>query len=151
MTGNWTDRIVGDRMTVDQAFNEQVQRSQFSNQEWGMIMTAVEFDIENPESDERAKLVADTTNVSAIMPELDKMEKRMGGGPGSGPSDSGFLGTVRDALGLGSESKNGDKTPDQERVRAAESLAQAYAQELQKHLEDRGKWDDVRSVAAAEK
>ena len=150
MSQEWTDRIVGDRMTVDQAFNDRVQQSQFSNQEWGMIMTAVEFEIENVESDDSARLVAETSNVEAIIPELDKMESRMAGGPGSGPSKSGgFIGTVRDALGFGSDdSKNGSKTPDQDRVQAAEQLAQAYAEELQAHLEDRGKWGDVRAAAA---
>jgi hypothetical protein len=149
MSQEWTDRIVGDRMTVDQAFNDRVQQSQFSNQEWGMIMTAVEFAIENVDSDEDARLVADTENVPAIIPELDKMEQRMAGGPGSGPSKSGgFLGSVKDALGLGSDSKNGEQKPDQDRVQAAEQLAQAYAEELQAHLEDRGKWDDVRAAAA---
>jgi hypothetical protein len=149
MTDEWTDRIVGDRMTVDQEFNDRVRGSQFSNQEWGMIMTAVEFDIENPESDDGARLVADTTNVPAIIPELDKMEERMAGGPGSGPSDSsGFLGQVKDALGFGGESENGEKKPDRDRVQAAERLAQEYAEELQAHLEERGKWDDVRAAAA---
>jgi hypothetical protein len=148
MSQEWTDRIVGDRMTVDQAFNDRVQQSQFSNQEWGMIMTAVEFRIENPESDD-ARLLADTANVPTIIPELDKMEERMAGGPGSGPSKSGgFLGQVKDALGFGENSDNGEKKPDKDRVQAAEQLAQAYADELQAHLEDRGKWDDVRAAAA---
>lgn len=149
MSQEWTDRIVGDRMTVDQAFNDRVQQSQFSNQEWGMIMTAVDFAIENADSADDARLVAVTENIPAIMPELDKMEQRMAGGPGSGPSKSGgFLGTVKDALGFGGESKNGEEKPDQDRVQAAEQLTQAYADELQKHLEDRGKWDDVRAAAA---
>lgn len=146
MTDAWQDRIVGDRMTVDQAFNDQVQRSQFSNQEWGMIMTAVEFDIENPESDD-ARLIADTTNVPTIIPELDKMNQRMAGPGGGQTQSSGFLGSVKNALGLGS-SKNGENSPDADRVQAAESLAQAYAEELQAHLEERGKWDDVRSAAS---
>lgn len=150
MTDEWTDRIVGDRMTVDQAFNDRVQGSQFSNQEWGMIMTAVEFEIENPESAEGARLVADTTNVSAIIPELDKMDERVTGPGGGHSKSSGFLGDVKNALGLGSDGDSSDDTANPDRVQAAERLAQAYAEELQAHLEERGKWDDVRAAAASQ-
>ncbi|MFB6099480.1 MAG: DUF5799 family protein, partial [Salinibacter sp.] len=31
--------------------------SQFSNQQWGLIMTATDLKIEHPEDDERAKLL----------------------------------------------------------------------------------------------
>jgi len=145
MTDEWTDRIVGDRMTVDQAFTDRVQSSQFSNQEWGMIMTAVEFDIENPDSAEHARLVADTSNVPTIIPELDKMDQRVTG-PGGGKSDSGgIIGNVKNALGLGES--DDDDAADAERIAAAERLAQEYADELQAHLEERDKWDDVRSAA----
>ena len=135
--------IVGDRMAVDNEFNSQVAASEFSRQEWGLIMTAVEFEIEDPGSD-RARLVADTGNLSAVMPEMDRIAERQqgmaGGGSGSG---GGLLGSLKDALGLG-----GSGGTDPDRVRAAEELANAYATELQRHLEERGKWEQVCAAAS---
>nr|WP_254662968.1 DUF5799 family protein [Haladaptatus sp. W1] len=39
-------------------------------------MTAVEFDIEHPEDDERAKLVADTSKVKQVMPRWRTSSRR---------------------------------------------------------------------------
>ena len=50
----WEDMIVGDRMTVDNEFTDRVQASQFSNQEWGLIMTATELDFEAADDPEAA-------------------------------------------------------------------------------------------------
>ena len=145
MSGNWTDMIVGDRMAVDNEFNSQIESSEFSRQEWGLIMTAVEFEIEEPGTD-RARLVADTGNLSAVMPEMDRIanqQRGMGGGGGGG-SGGGILGSLKDALGLG----GGSGKSDPDRVRAAEDLANAYAKELQRHLEERGKWEAVQAAAS---
>jgi hypothetical protein len=147
MSGNWTDMIVGDRMAVDNEFNSQIEASEFSRQEWGLIMTAVEFEIEDPGTD-RARLVADTGNLSAVMPEMDRIADRQGamagGGDDGGRSGGGILGSLKDALGFGGGSSRGS---DAERTRAAERLANAYAKELQQHLEERGKWEDVCAAA----
>ncbi|MFC6941815.1 DUF5799 family protein [Salinirubellus sp. GCM10025818] len=146
MSGNWTDMIVGDRMAVDNEFNSEVEASEFSRQEWGLIMTAVEFEIEEPGTD-RARLVANTDNLPAVMPEMERIAEQqqgMGGGGGSGGAGNGggILGSLRDALGLG-----GSAGTDEDRVRAAEDLADAYAKELQRHLEERGKWEQVCATA----
>lgn len=145
--GDWTDRIVGARMTVDDRYASTVEASQFSRQQWGLIMTAVEFDIEHPGDDERAELVADTSGLSAVMPELDRVGdapgmgaaggsgRRSGGSGGSG----GFLGSVKDALGMGS----GD---DDERTAAAEELIDGYVAQLQERLEEQGRWGEVRAA-----
>jgi hypothetical protein len=147
MSGNWTDMIVGDRMAVDNEFNTQVEASEFSRQEWGLIMTAVEWEIEEPGTD-RARLVADTGNLSAVLPEMDRIAEQQrgmaGGGQGDGSGGGGLLGSLKDALGFG----GGSKQSDAERLRAAERLANAYAKELQQHLESRGKWEDVCAAAA---
>lgn len=145
MSGNWTDMIVGDRMNVDNSFSSTVEASQFSRQEWGLIMTAVEFEIDEPGTD-RARLVANTDNLPAVMPEMDRIadqQHRTARG-GSGGSGGGLLDSLRDALGLGGRSKEADA----ERMRAAEELANEYATELQRHLEERGRWDDVCAAAA---
>jgi hypothetical protein len=153
MSREWRDMIVGDRMTVDQAFAERVEHSRFSRQEWGLVMTAVELEIEQPEDDERARLVADTEQLPHVVPELENVREGMGamgagagaaGGDRSGRdgSGSGVLDSLRGALGLG-----GDDGPDEEELEAAKRLADAYAEALQRHLEQRGRWAEVRAAA----
>ncbi|WP_049982373.1 DUF5799 family protein [Halorubrum sp. BV1] len=143
----WTDAIVGERMTVDTQFNDRVAESRFTSQEWGLIMTAVEFEIENAGDPDAAGLVADTSNLPTIMPELENVRSQvaaMGGAPGgSGGSESGggVVDSIKGALGLGGS--GGDGVSDEE-LDAAERLVQEYADELQAHLEDVGKWEQVR-------
>lgn len=140
----WTDAIVGERMTVDDQFTDRVAASRFSGQEWGLIMTAVEFDIEDPGDPEGARVVADTSSLPAIMPELENVRSQMAamggsGGESSGGSGGGIVDSIKGALGLGGEDGSSD-----EEIAAAERLAQEYADELQAHLEDVGKWEQVR-------
>jgi len=140
---DWTDSIVGDRMTVDREFNDRITGSEFTSQEWGLIMTATEFDIEHADDPERARIVADTENLPQIMPELENVRSQMsqmGGAPGEGGSGSGgIVDSLKGALGLG-----GSDGPDEDRIDAAEELTQAYADELQTHLESKNKWEQVR-------
>jgi len=145
----WQDLIVGDRMRVDESFAGEVQRSGFTRSEWGMIMTAVDFEIVG--EGESAELVANTDNVDAILPELDEIVKRMGGyEPESAGSalgnllsggGGGILQNVRSSLGL----RNG---VDPERRQEAIRLANDYARALQGHLEERGRWEEIRDLAA---
>lgn len=151
----WTDQFVGDRMAVDREFSERVAASEFSSQEWGTIMTAVEFHIEEPESPSRAKVVADTSKIDQVVPALEEMSDAMGmggagggspggrGGGGSGGGGSGLFGSIRDSLGLG----GGDDS--EERAESAAALADEYAIQFQEHLEERGKWERACEVAAA--
>ena len=146
----WTDAIVGERMTVDNQFNERVAASRFSSQEWGLIMTATEFEIENADDPEAARVVADSSSLPAIMPELENLRSQMagmGGAPGgdgagdSGGSGGGVVDSIKGALGLGGGGSGG---PSGEELEAAERLVQEYADELQAHLEEVGKWEQVR-------
>ena len=147
----WTDAIVGERMTVDNRFNERVAGSQFSSQEWGLIMTATEFDIEDADDPEAARIVADTSSLPAIMPELENVRSQvaaMGGAPaqqrgGSGGSGGGIVDSIKNALGLGGGNSGGGGV-DPDELEAAERLVQEYADELQAHLEEVGKWEQVR-------
>jgi len=143
----WTDAIVGERMTVDNQFNDRVSASRFSSQEWGLIMTATEFEIEDAGDPEEARIVADTSNLPAIMPELENVRSQvaaMGGAPGGdggkGGSGGGLVDSIKGALGLG----GGNDGPSDEELDAAERLVQEYADELQAHLEEVGKWEQVR-------
>jgi len=141
---DWTDSIVGDRMTVDREFNDRVENSEFSSQEWGLIMTATELDIEHADDPERARIVAKTEKLPQIMPELENVRSQMsqmGGAPGgdSGSSGGGIVDSLKGALGLG-----GSDSVDEEQVEAAERLTQAYADALQTHLESKNKWEQVR-------
>jgi len=138
----WSDRIVGERMQTDREFAEKVAASNFSRQQWGLIMTAVEFEIENPHDPESARLVANTSKVESIVPELERVDQAAGmAAGGERPSDDsgGILDGVKDALGLG----GGGGGVDREQLAAAEEMAQLYAGDLQESLEAKGKWEEV--------
>ncbi|QCS41734.1 DUF5799 family protein [Natrinema versiforme] len=148
---SWTDRIVGERMTVDQEFASQIETSQFSNQQWSLIMTATEFEIEHADDPERAQIVANTDNLDGIIPELENVQTGMGamagGGAGGGSSSSsggGIFDSIMGALGMGGSGGSSER----EQREAAERLTQEYATELQSHLESKGKWEKVRRTAA---
>jgi len=142
----WTDAIVGDRMTVDNQFTERVSASRFSSQEWGLIMTATELRIEDAEDPDDARIVADTSSLPAIMPELENVRSQvaaMGGSPDRGDgggSGGGIVDSIKGALGLDGSGGGGND----EELAAAEQLVQEYADELQAHLEANGKWEQVR-------
>lgn len=150
---SWTDRIVGERMRVDQEFSSRIAESRFSNQEWSLIMTATDFEIENPEDPETAQIVANTENVEHVLPELENLRSQMGqlgGGVGSGRSNrqsGSVVGSIKRVLGLGNGGSGSGAVSDAERE-AAERLTQEYANELQSHLESSGRWDAVRRQAA---
>lgn len=146
MTDNdWTGRIAGERMSVDQQFTDRVEASSFSNQQWGLVMTAIEFEIEGASDPESARIVADTSKLGSIMPELDRVGNQAPmGGPGDsrGGSGGGLLSGVKSMLGI----DGGDG--DDEQTAEAERLAQAYADELQSELETKDRWDSVCEAAA---
>lgn len=146
---SWNDRIVGARMTVDKLFTDRVAASQLTRQEWGLIMMAVDLEIEHADDPERARIVANTEKLPDIIPELDTIRQQMQGGMG-GPQQKkqsgGMLKSVKNALGLGSK----DAEIDEAEIRNAERLAQEYADMLQQHLEENGRWDEIRRVAADE-
>ena len=143
---DWQDMIVGDRMAVDEEFSTEVDGSSFSRQEWGLIMTATSFEITDPGDEEAATLVADTSQLPAVMPELERVAE-MGpmGGPQEQSGGGGLIGSVLDSLGLGGSDDDG---VDEERLDAAESMVDRYAEELQSHLESEGRWAEVRAAAA---
>ncbi|MFB6142507.1 MAG: DUF5799 family protein [Halorientalis sp.] len=145
MTDHWTDHILGDRMTVDQEFADRVAQSQFTHQQWGLLMTAVEFAIEDPDDSEQATLVADTSDLPDVVPELDAMDQSPAAmtGRGAGSEGEGIVATLKGKLGLAED----DDGVDEEAVEAAEKLADEYAELLQRHLEERGKWAEVRDLA----
>jgi hypothetical protein len=146
---DWTDRIVGARMALDQEFEEQVRGSRFSRQEWGLVMTAVEFRIEDAGDPDRARLVGDTTNLEAIIPEMERVAQQQSNMHGAGGDDDsgGILGNVLGALGLGGSDDGG---VDEEKVAAAESLVADYTEELQVKLEEQGRWEEIREAAATQ-
>jgi hypothetical protein len=133
---NWTDAIVGERMALDRDFSDRVRESEFSNQEWGLIMTATEFEIEAAADPDRARIVADTSNLPEMMPELENVRSQMSGG--GGESSESVVDTIKSAFGLGGDDG------DDERLETAERLVQEYAEELQERLESKGKWQRVR-------
>lgn len=135
----WRDMIVGERMTVDRAFEDRIEASPFSRQQWGLVMTAVEFQIDG-DDESGYHLVADTSKLGHVLPEIDRMADQGMGGREATPSGSGgggIFGSVKSAIGLG-----GGGSDDEQRE-AAESLAREYASALQSELEEAGKWERV--------
>lgn len=145
----WQDMIVGDRMAVDEEFSSRIDDSQFSRQEWGLVMTAIEFEITDPGDETKAKLVANTSELRSMMPEIEKVAQM---DPMSGPqeesgSGGGLLSSLFDAIGLKNGSSGGSGV-DEEKLAAAKTLVSAYADELQARLEEQGRWDEIRETAA---
>lgn len=144
---DWQDKMVGARMAVDDSYSSAVDNSRFSRQEWGLIMTAVEFDIRDPADEERAELVADTSHLPDIVPELEKVANMQGAMGGMGEPDrgggGGLFDSLKGALGLGGD--DGTEV-DESKVLAAESLAEGYAAELQAYLEEHGRWTEIRET-----
>lgn len=149
MENDWTDRLTGARMRVDQQFEETLEESEFTRQEWGLIMSAVEFDIKHADDPERATLVADTDKLAEIIPELPSIQREMGGSPRpveSAPTGEGMFGRLKQYLHqLRTDSPD---QSDSERLAAATVLVDEYASELQAFLESRGRWEEIRQAAA---
>ncbi|WP_136687931.1 DUF5799 family protein [Halorhabdus amylolytica] len=142
----WSEQIATERMQTDQEFADRVNASPLSNQQWGLVMTAVEFEIDGPEDPDSAQLVADTSKLSSVMDEIKRMGERGGGtamstssGGNSGESGGGLFGGLKDALGF-----DGD---DNQLREAAEELAEEYASELQSRLENRDRWAKICELA----
>ncbi|MFB6069009.1 MAG: DUF5799 family protein [Halobacterium sp.] len=148
MTDDWQDRIVGARMAVDQEFADRVQASTLSRPQWGLVMTAVEFELENPGDPENARIVADTSKLEHVLPEManvdDQMDQMAGRGGSDSSSGSGVVGGIKDALGLGGS----DEDDNEELAEESARLAQAYADDLQAHLEREGRFEEVCRAAA---
>jgi len=147
---DWTDAIIGERMAVDGEFSDRVAASRFSNAEWDLIMTATDLEIERADDPEAARIVADTDDVAAIIPELEAIRAQtasMAGQPGGDTRDSGggLVDSIKRALGVGSDESESEPV-DQEALAAAEELAAAYAEALQAHLEDTGSFERARAA-----
>ena len=131
--GSWRGQIAAERMQIDQEFTDRIAASSLSSQQWGLVMTAVEFDIEGPADPDTAQLVADTSKLPSVMDEIHRIGQRGPGGMGSGESTSGgLLDGVKDLLGFG----GGDDALEE----TAEEFAAEYATQLQTKLEERGRW-----------
>ncbi|WP_436900551.1 DUF5799 family protein [Halovenus halobia] len=147
MSNGWRDKLAGARMRVDQEFNQRVLDSQFSNQEWGLIMTAIEFDIESPDDPEQAEMVANTENLEQIMPELDNIPQGMARPDGSHDDSGGVVDSLKSVLGFDDSDSNGASV-DKDELAAATALVEEYASELQQSLEEEGRWKSVCAAAA---
>jgi hypothetical protein len=152
---DWSEIVERERLAVDNEFAAEVAESRFSRSEWGVIMTVVEFEVRDPEDPERARLVGDTSRVESVLPQIEKVGQgpSMGAAPTPDPdggpngsddsgSGGGFLDRVLSLLGSGSD----DTVLD-----AADELVQAYAETLQAHLEEQGKWEEVRTAAGRDR
>ncbi|QSG05507.1 DUF5799 family protein [Halapricum desulfuricans] len=144
---SWRDMLAAERMRVDREFEDRVQSSSFSRQQWGLVMTAVEFDIENPSDPETAQLIADTSSLPSVMSQIEQMDGGgMSGAAGGTGGTAGGGGLLSKLAGLLSGGGSGGG----ERQREAEALAEEYAGQLQERLEKRDRWQGVCEQAAEE-
>jgi len=148
---HWTDAIIGERMAVDGSFSDRVTASQFSTAEWDLIMTATDLEMEDAEDPEAARIVADTSDVATIIPELESIRAQtaaMGGGPASEgrTASGGVVDSIKRALGLGSDDGDDGDGVDQEKLAAAEQLTAEYAEALQTHREEADRFDQARQA-----
>ncbi|QSG09010.1 DUF5799 family protein [Halapricum desulfuricans] len=144
---SWRDMLAAERMRVDQEFEDRVQSSSFSRQQWGLVMTAVEFDIETPSDPETAQLIADTNSLPSVMGQIEQMDGgSMGGAAGGTGGTAGGGGLLSKLASLLSGGGSGGG----ERQREAESLAEEYAEQLQERLEKRDRWQSICEQAAEE-
>ncbi|GAB3029181.1 DUF5799 family protein [Natronobiforma cellulositropha] len=145
---SWTDRIVGERMATDRDFTARIAASRFSSQEWSLIMTATEFELENPDDPEQARIVANTEKVRHVLPELENVRSQLGAmgaeTSGGGSSGGGLLDSLKRTLGFG-----GEAGYEAERE-AAEELTAEYARELQSTLEANGRFEEICRFVAEE-
>jgi hypothetical protein len=151
MSNEWTDQLAGARMQVDQRYQDTLEASSFTNQEWGLVMTAIDWDIENPETPDEAELVADTSKLSDIIPELESIQRQMGGAQQpveEGPDTTGFLGRIKRYVHDLTSNTSGQST--EKRQNDAIELVEGYTMELQSYLEERGRWEDICAAAASE-
>jgi hypothetical protein len=141
--GDWHDRTVSERLSVDSEFSAYLNEKPVSNQQWGLLMTAIEFDIENPEDPERARIVPDLSKIGSVLePARDAGQDENPVSEEYGEGGGGLGGRIKRSLGLG----GGD---DPMRA-AAEELSEEYARRLQTKLEESGKWERTCEMAAEE-
>lgn len=146
MAEDWTTMMSRERMAVDGRFSRELADSRFSRSEWGIVMTVVHFEIENPESPTEARLTADTSSVPAVLPELEKVRSQPmvggpGGGSGGGGSGGGLLKTVKSFFGIGGRK-------DAETLEAADELVDKYCREVQSELVETGRWEAICAAAS---
>lgn len=138
----WLDRVAGERMEFDREFAEVVAGSEFTNQQWGLVMTAADFRIEEPADPESATLVPVTERLPAVMEQVEALDNGgpgMGGSPGGG---GGVVDSIRDRLGIGGG--------DEELTAAATELLEEYAAGFQERLVAAGRWEEVCAIAAGD-
>lgn len=133
----WEDLIVAERLEVDRAFQDRIRAAELPNQSWELVMTAVQFEIENPADPDGARLVANTDRLESVLPAMREVEASMGYGDARG-SGGGLLDRVRSLFGGSGGGRRAE----------AERLADAYAEELEGLLVERGKWEQVCATAA---
>lgn len=140
-SSGWQEMIIADRMAVDREFQERVNESSFSNQGWELVMTAVEFEIVNPEDPDAAHIEVNSEHIDSVLPAMKEAEKALGA-----PQQGGSSFTDKIASELKGFLDRGQD--DAKRKAEAEQLAGEYANVLHSRLQRQGKWEQVCHQAA---
>lgn len=135
----WEDVIVAERMETDREFHDRIRASNFSNQAWGLVMMATEFEVVDPEAPDEAYLSVNIDQLDSVLPAMKEVDEATGYQEPS--SSSSVVDSLRNLLGGGGPS-------DDERRTEAEELATEYAELLQRRLVANGKWEQVCEIAS---
>jgi len=129
---DWRDRLARYRLRADREFEDRIREAALDRRQWNLAMTAVTFRFADADDPAAAELVADTTNLDDVLPEMRAV--------GEEDDDGGLLDGVTSALGL----DDGEDPLKQE----AERLVEEYTDELGAILKRENAWDDLRRAAA---
>lgn len=129
--------LIGHRMNADKVFASRVAESRFSRAEWDLIMSIVEFEIDDPSDPETAKLLPVTDDLDDALAATDEIPTVNASDPYSAgsPQSESFLDRLTNWIGRFSL--------DDERREKATVLVNEYAATLQGQLRQRDVWDEL--------
>ena len=140
---HWTDAIIRERMAVDEEFEMNIADSEFTKQEWNIMMSMLDLKITNVDDPENAQVGANMEKLPEILKKMESVETRPNQSAADTGEPKGIAGKLRAKLfgvkvGDVISFDRGDDEIDAERLQTAEQLVDDYLSNLQSQLETRG-------------
>lgn len=140
---HWTDAIISERIAVDEEFEMNVADSEFTKQEWNIMMSMLELKITNVDDPENAQVSANVEKLPEILKNLESVETRPSQPAANTGEPKGIGGKLRAKLfgikvGDVISFDRGDDGIDEKRLQTAEQLVNDYLSALQTQLEMTG-------------
>ncbi len=132
-------------MAVDQQFTDRLAESSFSNAEWDVIMSVVEFELADPATPEHAHIEPRLDDLDTAVSAANDVPDVAATGPVAGDQQDndrkGVMGTIMNRLGMGGGGSNTGNSDD--RRHDAESLINEYSDSLEQRIKDAGEWQNL--------